>query len=433
MHAYGGVHIYDANFHLPYYGPDTDWLKIEQDHARRLSASRLLPAELQVQRGMLDLVPNSRIYGGVQISTTHEAQVADNSGAGLGDVLTVQITRDRLVDNSAFDDLARLVRAGMDLYAMESAREKFARASKRRAQITKPPSTSLKEAEERLRSMRDAIPEPELEEFDRLRDQVSDAVADSEALETATLTQMSLLAGLATAGMTALAYEHEMSKQTASIETLVRRVSDLAAIAPVELRESLIRIGEDLTGLAARTRRIREIFAPLTDEELRTSDTAGTVKDLIAELDRSLRIVSHGARLNYSRVPISMSFPRGGYITWWSILQNILLNAFNATLDSTTKLVSIDAAGDQRAGWIRVQDTGIGINLDDADRMFEPFERGTPVSRERAGLVLGGTGLGLTIVRLLADELGVMVAFEPPDDGFSTSIRIFWKQDRRTA
>jgi signal transduction histidine kinase len=433
MHTYGGVHIYDANFHLPYYGPDTDWLKIEQDHARRLSASRLLPTELQVQRGMLDLVPNSRIYGAVQISTTHEAQIAESAGTGLGDVLTVQITRDRLVDNRAFDDLILLVRAGMDLYAMESAREKFSKANKRRSEITKPPSTKLKEAEESLGSIRDVIPEEDLEEFDRLRDQVDDAIADSEALERAVLAQTSLLAGLATAGMIALAYEHEMSKQTASIETLARRVNELANSAPGELRESLIQIAADLDGLAMRTRRIRAIFAPLSDEELRTSDIAGTVKNLITELDRSLSILSRGTKIDYSRLPSSMTFPRGGYIAWWSILQNILLNALNATLDSTTKLIKIDAAGDQRAGWIRVQDTGSGIDLDDAERMFEPFERGMPVSREKAGLVLGGTGLGLTIVRLVANELGVMVAFEPPDDGFSASIRIFWKQDRRVA
>jgi signal transduction histidine kinase len=429
MLTYGGIHIYDANFHLPYYGPDTDWLKIEQDHARRLSASRLLPADLQVQRGMLDLVPNQRIYGAVQISTTHEAQVADDAGIGLGDVLTVQITRDRLVDNRALDDLVILVRTGMDLYAMETAREKFAKAKRRRSQIDKPPSTKLKETEEDLESLRDVIPDANLDEFDRLRDQYKDAVADSEALERAVLAQTSLLAGLATAGMTALAYEHEMSKQTASIETLARRVSGLADRAPAELKPSLTQIAVDLGGLAARTRRIREIFAPLSDEELRNSDDAGSVLNLVTELDRSLGVVSHGTKLDYRRISPSMVFPRGGYVAWWSILQNLLLNAFNATLDSDTKLIAIDAAGDQRVGWIRIQDTGIGISLNDAERMFEPFERGNPVSRERSGLVLGGTGLGLTIVRLVTDELGVKVAFDPADDGFSTSVRIFWKSE----
>lgn len=50
---------------------------------------------------------------------------------------------------------------------MESACEKFSKANKRRSEITKPPSTKLKEAEESLGSIRDVIPEEDLEEFDR--------------------------------------------------------------------------------------------------------------------------------------------------------------------------------------------------------------------------------------------------------------------------
>ena len=155
MLAYGGVHIYDAGFHLPYYGPDNDWLRVERDHARRMSASRLLPSELQVPRGMNDLVSNSRIYGAVNISTTHEARAAEASGEQLGDVLTVQITRDRLVENTAFDDLARLVRAGLDLYAMETARSKFAAAKARRDKVTNAPSQRLRETGESISSIRE--------------------------------------------------------------------------------------------------------------------------------------------------------------------------------------------------------------------------------------------------------------------------------------
>ena len=61
---YGGVHVYDAGFHLPYYGrKEQDWLGIEQDHSHRLSKSQLLPEELQVTEGMNFLPTNSRIFG----------------------------------------------------------------------------------------------------------------------------------------------------------------------------------------------------------------------------------------------------------------------------------------------------------------------------------------------------------------------------------
>jgi signal transduction histidine kinase len=427
MLSYGGVHIYDAGFHLPYYGPDNDWLKIERDHARRLSASRLLPSELQVPRGMLDLVSNPRIYGAVQISTTHEAHAAEANEASFGDVLTVQITRDRLVENTAFDDLVRLVRAAMDLYAMETARAKFAKAKARRDKVTKAPSARLRETGESLGSIRESVSEGDRVEFDRLTRQFEEAVADAEAIENASQAQTSLLGALATAGITAMAYEHEISKQIATVENISRKVSRLARNASGTLKSSLTEISQDLWSLAQRTKRIRAIFAPLSDEENRNSQDAGTVYHLLDELSNSLEIVSRGTKIEYDQVPRDLRFPRGGYPAWWSIFQNILMNAFNATLDCDMKVVHIDAGGNARTGWVRVQDTGTGIDLDDADRMFEPFERGQPISRERAALALGGSGLGLTIVRLVADELRVTVRFEQPEPSYRTSIRITWR------
>jgi signal transduction histidine kinase len=330
------------------------------------------------------------------------------------------------VDNTAFDDLRRLVRVGMDLYAMEVARTKFERARQQRSKIDRPPSTRIREVEENFNSLGESIPGSQQENFEKIREEFADAIADSEALERAVLAQTSILAGLATAGITTIAYDHEISKQIATLTSLGRQILRLAADAPPALRDELRSIAERLSELERRSSRIRQIFLPITDEELRTSEDAGTIYALVSDLDESLRVLARGAEIDYSGVPREMRFPRGGYIAWWSILQNLFINSFNAMLDSERKLITVEASGG-RAGWIRVQDTGVGIDLGDAERMFEPFERGLPPSREKADLVLGGTGLGLTIVRLVANELGVNVAFDPPDDGFSTSVLIFWK------
>ena len=228
--------------------------------------------------------------------------------------------------------------------------------------------------------------------------------------------------------MTALAYEHEVSKQIADIERIARQVEGLTRSAPVELQKSLIRINEQLRSLADRTRRINDIFAPLSDEETRTSQDAGSVYVLVKDLVRSLEVVTRGTNINYDELPRDLRFPRGGYPAWWAILQNILVNALNATLDTPAKRIHIDGGGTKSQGWIRVQDTGVGIDLGDANRMFEPFERGAPISRERAALALGGTGLGLTIVRWVADELGIQVTFEPPQTGYNTAIRVAWRK-----
>src|SRR5204863_828587 len=36
LNEFGGVHVYDGGFHLPYYGnPENDWLRINFDHSHR--------------------------------------------------------------------------------------------------------------------------------------------------------------------------------------------------------------------------------------------------------------------------------------------------------------------------------------------------------------------------------------------------------------
>jgi signal transduction histidine kinase len=59
--------------------------------------------------------------------------------------------------------------------------------------------------------------------------------------------------------------------------------------------------------------------------------------------------------------------------------------------------------------------------------LFEPFVRRLklPPDRQRAGL--GGTGLGLTIVRMLAMTLKCDVAFVAPPPGFATTFEISWQ------
>lgn len=90
------------------------------------------------------------------------------------------------------------------------------------------------------------------------------------------------------------------------------------------------------------------------------------------------------------------------------MLVNLLSNAVKFT-DRGRIILSGDQAGDQLV--ITVQDTGIGINPDHLERIFEPFWQVEQKATRRAG----GTGLGLTVTRRLALLLGgdVTVKSEP--------------------
>ena len=60
-----------------------------------------------------------------------------------------------------------------------------------------------------------------------------------------------------------------------------------------------------------------------------------------------------------------------------------------------------------------VRDTGHGIPATDLPRIFEPFYRGEDELTRRSK----GTGIGLALVKGLAERMGAVVAGRAPRDG----------------
>ena len=81
------------------------------------------------------------------------------------------------------------------------------------------------------------------------------------------------------------------------------------------------------------------------------------------------------------------------------VLLNIVGNAVKYTHEGE---VRVEVTGAASGAVVRVTDTGVGIQQDHIQRIFDPFWQADPTQRSRNG----GTGLGLSIVRRLLDLLG---------------------------
>ena len=90
------------------------------------------------------------------------------------------------------------------------------------------------------------------------------------------------------------------------------------------------------------------------------------------------------------------------------ILLNLLSNAFKYTEKGS---VELDITYRTQVARFTIRDTGVGISNEDQKRIFEPFERGSNLSKQ----AISGTGLGLAISNLLADLMGgcITVKSEP--------------------
>lgn len=424
MANFGGVHIYDGGFRLPYYGPE-DWLHIERDHARRLSRSQLVPATLRVSKALHDLPSRRRIFGTVTVSTAHEQRTAQSRGLSEDHALAIQVSRDRLTDNIAFKALGNIVRLGLDLYSTEVARAKATSGAKRtKPQPPSKPSTDLAAVREAVSAARESIPEVQ---FESISDYLADAESRVAELERSREIEAALLGSLATIGMTTLAWEHESTKQrlvvlnaakalTGAVEGSSDNIAEAVRFQAAALRESANRLSD-----------ISRMFRSVLDREARENVTSLKAKRFIERTAKQLRVLARGAIVSTDGMPDDLELPPGTFAGWTAIFQNLFINAFNAVLEEPRKEVRVDARIDQKSIQVRVQDTGVGVDLARAERYFLPFERGMADDPRRAQMGLGGAGLGLAIVRMIADTMNVTVRFVKPDSGYSTAVVVEWE------
>ncbi|MEZ5218553.1 MAG: ATP-binding protein [Ilumatobacteraceae bacterium] len=134
--------------------------------------------------------------------------------------------------------------------------------------------------------------------------------------------------------------------------------------------------------------------------------------------------------MDLRQVPLDLTLPEASYAAWMAVFQNLLTNAFRATLDERPGRIAISGGKRARSAWLRVQNTGLAVDLEDAERLFLPFERVDSATERSEALGLGGSGLGLTIVRMIAQDVGCTVRFVEPEPGWSTSIELEWKVEQ---
>ena len=426
LRKFGSVSVYDAGFRLPYYGSSQDlagqdWLNVGVDQGRRVNASELLPDHLRaVKRYMLDLPNPGRIFGAVEVDTNQEYEAA-RSTSEPGNCLRIQPGRDRLAHNEAFGQLRDLVRFSLDLYANRYRALADEVADKSRVQD--PPTRLLQTAVSTLDRHKDSIPRDVFSEVRRDVVRVQRAVStEEESLDRRAV----LLAPLATAGMAALAFNHELSREA---QTLVEIKEALHRIAREDQSQELERLARRLGEFETRFQSYRALFSPLAEVEDRQAANRLLVHSVVSQVVQAVRPRMPGVLFEFG-IDRSVRFPRGSFVEWSALLQNVLFNAWNAMLESHSRKVRIET---ERLGRGRValwtSDTGIGlaVPLEQSSLLFEPFERRAEISAGNRSVAIGGEGLGLAIVRMIAARRSAAVGFRDPRPRYSTTFELAWR------
>ncbi len=101
------------------------------------------------------------------------------------------------------------------------------------------------------------------------------------------------------------------------------------------------------------------------------------------------------------------------------ILTNLLSNAFKFTSEGEIRLQVVRYSDIDRY-WVKISvtDTGIGIELEKQDMLFEPFVQADGSVKRR----YGGTGLGLTVCKRLVELMGGQISLNSPGKGKGTTV-----------
>ena len=129
-----------------------------------------------------------------------------------------------------------------------------------------------------------------------------------------------------------------------------------------------------------------------------------SVQEVCEQILASLRIqaTKKGLDLQLQVAPSVPAYLHGDALRLQQILLNLLGNALKFTEAGRVQLrIDYERTG---TGWLSldVEDTGIGIASQHLDRIFDPFAQADASTTRR----FGGTGLGTTITRQLAELMG---------------------------
>ena len=143
--------------------------------------------------------------------------------------------------------------------------------------------------------------------------------------------------------------------------------------------------------------------------------------------DSAVRLVRHSAERRRiqieNRIPAALRTPPMFPAELTTVFSNLLTNAVKGAGENGRIMAA--AAGDEDRLRVRVQNTGAGVDLSEAEQWFEPFQSTT----EELDPVLGqGMGLGLTITRRVLDYYGIEIAFAKPDPPYATAIEMVFPE-----
>jgi signal transduction histidine kinase len=440
---WGGVYVRYKGFRVyPYGEPGNDWLNIDRDRGLRRSAlsEALQPLAAKLRgvnpkRAMLSLLSSKSYIGDVEIGERARG-------------FELKASREGFVGEGAIGALRELVRFAIDWSTMyrEYARALEAKEEARHAreelefQLSHPVdskevvSAAIRLVEREVRNLATRLPIQERQQVLRSLQTATHAIVKHEASNREELRHLQLVASTSTL---LLIFSHEvkallswLEQVSISLETVRRRLTGPEANRLAEIREEFAANKERFVDLLSMTSLIS-----VDSREARPIEL--TLRPRLDQAVRCFDLVTrdYGIEIDCGRVPDTLKVGPMLEAELYAVLLNVLSNAIKSVIAAGgEKRLLVSAQRDESKAVMHVLDTGLGLDEEYYDKVFEPFAA-DPDDRLYRGLkaklnpedqyVVGtGSGLGLSIVREILSYRSGSIRFIEPSDGWKADVEI---------
>lgn len=226
-------------------------------------------------------------------------------------------------------------------------------------------------------------------------------------------------------GEIAASLAHELNQPLSAIRTYAQAAQRFLGNVPAEPDEA----GKALAGIIAGNRRAEEVITrirmTLKKEPVKQSclNIQNVIQEVIVLLRKKAEEENVSLRLRFAN---DLPLITGDRIQLQQVLFNLIINGIEAMTEqeSGSREIRILVAKEKsEAVMVSVQDTGIGINEKEVEKMFDAFHSSK----------VNGMGMGLSISRsIIEDHGGRLWAAPNPDKGstFSFTVPICIREDQ---